>query len=281
VSGPLISLGCDVGAAFTKLALLGPDRLLGSRVVRTTGRIADEIDGLVGALVAEAGVQPGDLAFVGATGSGGAQVRLADFYEDELTCVAAAVGYYLPDTELALQIGGQSICSVQVNGDGEVVSFGRNDKCAAGTGRFLEMMSKRLNEPLARLDDLAARAAQPRDVSSQCVVFAESEAISHINAGVPVPDIVAGICGSIGRIVASQGRRARDARLFTLTGGVARFRSVVRVVRRRLDLEYMPFPQDPQLAAALGAALLEADDAPTPASAPGPGPGTAPPDGEV
>lgn len=258
----MISLGCDVGATFTKLALLGPERLLGSRVVRTTGRVADEVDGLALELLAEAGIGRQDLAFVGATGSGGAQLRGADFYEDELTCVGAAVGYYLPDADLVLQIGGQSIAAVRINGDGEVISFSRNDKCAAGTGRFLEMMSQRLDQPLASLDDLAAQAVEPRDVSSQCVVFAESEAISHINAGVPMPDIVAGICGSIGRIVASQGRRARDARRFTLTGGVARFRSVVRVVRQRLDLDYAPFPQNPQLAAALGAALLEDDDIP-------------------
>jgi activator of 2-hydroxyglutaryl-CoA dehydratase len=84
-----------------------------------------------------------------------------------------------------------------------------------------------------------------------------------------VPDIVAGICGSIGRIAASQGRRVRGARRFTITGGVARFRSVVRVVRERLELDYVPFPENPQLAAALGAALLEDDDAPGPGNVEG------------
>ncbi len=256
----MISLGCDVGATFTKLVLLGPERLLASRVVRTTGRTVEAVDGFVSELLSEAGVDRRDLAFVGATGSGGAQIPGVDFYEDELTCVGAAVGYYLPGAQLALQIGGQSIAAVRINGDGEVVSFHRNDKCAAGTGRFLEMMSQRLGEPLESLDDLAAQAVEPRDVSSQCVVFAESEAISHINAGVPVPDIVAGICGSIGRIAASQGRRTRDAQRFTVTGGVARFRSVVQVVAERLELDYVAFPENPQLAAALGAALLEDGD---------------------
>lgn len=255
----MISAGCDIGATFTKLVLMGEDRLLASRMVRTTGRIADEVDGLLAEVCAEAGFARRELAFVGATGGGGAQLMAADYYEDELTCVGAAVGYYLPDAELALQIGGQSIAAVRVNGDGEVVSFSRNDKCASGTGRFLEMMSKRLDEPLSELDTLAAQATEPRDVSSQCVVFAESEAISHINAGAHLPDIVAGICASIGRIVASQGRRARDARSYTLTGGVARFGSVVEVVRQRLELPYLRFPENPQLAAALGAALLEDD----------------------
>jgi len=256
----MISAGIDVGATFTKLVLLGEDRLLASQVVRTTGRVTEELPGLLEALCGEAGVDRSVLAYVGATGTGGTQVVGADFYEDELTCVGAAVGYFAPDAELALQLGGQSIAAVRVNGEGEVISFSRNDKCAAGTGRFLEMMSQRLHQPLAQLDALAAQATAPQDVSSQCVVFAESEAISHINSGVPVPDIVAGICASIGRIVASQGRRARDARRFTVTGGVACFESVVRVVRQRLALDFVPFPENPQLAAALGAALLEGDD---------------------
>ncbi len=256
----MISAGIDVGATFTKLVLFGEDRLLAKRVVRTTGRVTEEVQGLLDELCHEAGVARGEVAFVGTTGSGGAQVPGAEFYEDELTCVGAAVGYFAPEAELALQLGGQSIAAVQVNGDGEVVSFSRNDKCAAGTGRFLEMMSQRLNQPLAQLDALAAVSTDPQDVSSQCVVFAESEAISHINSGVPVPDIVAGICASIGRIVASQGRRARDARRFTVTGGVARFDSVVQVVCERLGKDYVRFPEDPQLAAALGAALLEDDE---------------------
>ena len=257
----MISLGCDVGALFTKLVLLGEDRLLASRMVRTTGRIEEELEGLVRELLEAAEVNRDAVAFLGATGAGAARIQDADFKEDEITCVGAAASYYLPGVELVLHTGGQSIAALRVGPDGEVVSFHRNDKCAAGTGRFLEMMSGRLDQPLEALDELAAGATDPHDVSTQCVVFAESEAISHINAGVPVPDIVAGIAASIGRIVATQGRRVRDAKAFTITGGVARFTSVVRVVEQRLGLPYRPFPENPQLAAALGAALLEEDEA--------------------
>ena len=258
----MISAGCDIGARYTKVVVVGPDRLLASRVAPTTGRPGDEVAGLLDAACVAAGVARRDLAFVGATGRGGAQVAWADFCEDEVACVGAAVGYYLPDADLALQVGGQSIAALRLDGPGEVGAFWRNDKCAAGTGRFLEMMSARLGEPLDQLDARARAATTPRDVSSQCVVFAESEAISHLNAGVPVPDIVAGICRSIGRIVAAQGRRVRGAQTFTVTGGVARLTAVVDVVCARLALRYCAFPEDPQLAAALGAALLESDDTP-------------------
>ena len=109
------------------------------------------------------------------------------------------------------------------------------------------------------IDTVVARSNHATEISSQCVVFAESEVITHINNGEPVADIFAGICASMGRIVAAQARRLTDIQRFTLTGGVARFSSVVDVVSRRLGLVYEPFPYDPKLAAAIGVALLEAE----------------------
>ncbi len=253
----MISMGIDVGSLFTKVVLVDEDQLLGHRLLRTTGRVDEQLDQVVPALLAEAGLSRQDLAYLGATGSGAESVAGADFIEDEVSCVAAAVTFYVPEAPLVLQMGGQSIAAVHLSGEGEVVSFSRNDKCAAGTGRFLEMMSQRLGQPLDTLDGLAQSASKPRNVSSQCVVFAESEAISHINDGVPVPDILAGICGAIGRIASAQARRFATLDRFTLTGGVARFDSVTAVVQQRLDRRYLAFPEDPQLAAALGAALLE------------------------
>ncbi len=258
----MISLGCDVGSLFTKVVLLDEEKLLAHRIRRTTGRAEQDTEDLVQEVLREAGVPRARVAYLGATGSGADQVRGADFVEDEITCVAAATTFYLPAVRLALQMGGQSIAAVQLDPEGEVVSFHRNDKCAAGTGRFLEMMMQRLDRPLSTLDDLALAAAAPRSVSSQCVVFAESEAISHINDGVPVPDILAGICGAIGRIVAAQARRVPQAAEFTLTGGVARFEAVAQVVRERLGRHDHAFPENPQLAAALGAALLEEAEEP-------------------
>ncbi len=253
----MISLGADVGSLFTKVVLLDEDRLLGHRLLRTTGRTGDDLEDVVARLIGESGIARSDVAYLGATGCGANAVMDADFVEDEVACVAAAVSFYVPETPLAVQLGGQSIAAVQLDRDGEVVTYSRNDKCAAGTGRFLEMMSQRLDQPLDALDRLATSATEPRDVSSQCVVFAESEAISHINDGVPVPDILAGICGAIGRIASAHARRFASLDRFTLTGGVARFDSVTRVVEERLGRQYLPFPENPQLAAALGAALLE------------------------
>ena len=253
----MISLGVDVGSLFTKVVLLDEERLLGHRLLPTTGRVEDPLAEAIAALLAEAGLRRAEVAYLGATGSGAERVPGADFVEDEMTCVAAATSFYVPEAPLVLQMGGQSIAALQVDGQGELVRFLRNDKCAAGTGRFLEMMSQRLDEPLEALDRLAAAAVAPRALSSQCVVFAESEAICQISDGVPVPEILAGICHAIGRIAASQALRFAELDRFTLTGGVARFASVTRVVQERLDQDYRPFPENPQLAAALGAALLE------------------------
>jgi (R)-2-hydroxyacyl-CoA dehydratese activating ATPase len=253
----VISLGVDVGSLFTKVALVDEDRLVGHRLMRTTGRIEEQLEEALPALLAEAGLLRSDVAYVGATGAGADRVPGADFVEDEVTCVAAAVTFFVPEAPLVLQLGGQSIAAIHVGEDGQVARFWRNDKCAAGTGRFLEMMSKRLDQPLEALDRLAGAAVAPRGVSCQCVVFAESEAICHINDGVSVPDILAGVCDAIGHIATSQARRFAALDRFTLTGGVARFSSIVGVVEQRLERDYRPFPEDPQLAAALGAALLE------------------------
>ena len=256
----MFSLGCDVGSLFCKLVLLKDGELLAACVDRTNGRIVDSVKALEHRLLAEQNLSRQDLAFVGATGVLGKEVAGADFVEDEVTCIAASVCYYLPGVALALGVGGQSITAIEVGQDGQVLSLARNDKCAAGTGRFLEMMSKRLDYSLDQVDRLVESATDPVEVSNQCVVFAESEAISHINSGACMPDILAGICGSIGRIVAAQGRRIRNSKSFTLVGGVARFSAVGQVVKERLGLDYVPFPQDPMLAAALGAALLEEEE---------------------
>jgi predicted CoA-substrate-specific enzyme activase len=253
----VISVGCDVGALYAKLVVLDEDRLLARRVLPTTGRMGESLEPALAELLSEARVSRRQVSYLGATGQGAHQVPGADFVEDEVTCVGAAVSFYLPEVRLALQLGGQSIAAVAVDAQGEVARFSRNDKCAAGTGRFVQMMSQRLGRPLQELDALVAAASAPRPVSSQCVVFAESEAISQLNDGVAVPDILAGICGSVGRIVCAQARRYAEQTPFTLTGGVARFASVRRVVCEGLDRPFVAFPEPPQLAAALGAALLE------------------------
>jgi predicted CoA-substrate-specific enzyme activase len=144
--------------------------------------------------------------------------------------------------------------------EGEIASLMRNDKCASGSGRFLEMMSRKLLVDIADIDAVVDRAAAPVSISNQCAVFAESEAISHVNENETPADILAGICQAVANIVAAQCRRFGLADRYTITGGVARFRAVTDRLGDKLSGAHRRFPFDPRLATAIGAALLLDED---------------------
>ncbi len=250
------ALGCDIGSLFSKAVIIEGDRLSASRVMETTGNIAGDIEQLLGEVCSEAGLDLSSLDGIVGTGSGAEFIEDADFLEDEIACIAWAARCYLPEVELVVDIGGQSITSLLLDEEGNVVDFMRNDKCASGSGRFLEVMSNAVGIPIDHLDEAASKATKQVPISSQCGVFAESEVITHVNNGEKPEDIVAGLCDAVARIVTSQARRFGMGNRYTFTGGVAKVKTVVDLIRKRMEGEYQPFPHDTHLAAAIGAALL-------------------------
>lgn len=252
----MITLGCDIGSLFSKAVIFDDDDLVALAMVRTTGNIADEIEDLLGMLMKKAGIKKDRIDGFAGTGSGADLLIGVDFTEDEVNCVGAAASFFIPDVELGICIGGQSISAMQLDADGLVTNFMRNDKCASGSGRFLEVMCEKLNEDISVVDALVSKATSTVPISSQCSVFAESEVITHVNEGLPLPDIFSGICTSVANIVVSQTRRFGMAPTYTIVGGVAKLESVVDIIKGKLTGEYHPFPHDPQYAAAIGAALL-------------------------
>lgn len=252
----MITLGCDIGSLFSKVVVLDDDQMVGHAILRTTGDIGERVDELIGAALAEAGIDRKDVACLVSTGSGADLVTGATFTEDEVACVGAAASYYIPEIDTAIAVGGQHTTAMRLDDDGLVTKMMRNDKCASGSGRLLEVMGAKLNVELPRFDQTVSGAAAPVQISNQCGVFAESEVITYLNAGTDTADILAGICGSVGNIVVAQGRRFGIGRAYTLAGGVARLAAVTDVIREKLGGVYHPFPHDPLLAAALGAALL-------------------------
>jgi predicted CoA-substrate-specific enzyme activase len=169
-------MGIDIGNLLTKVAILDGDELLASGTMDTTGNVATEIDGLIARVLSDAGLTPED---IGATAFTGGNAELVDgrgVVEDAVTCVAAAGAYYLPDVNLVVDIGGQSITSILLDADGDVINFMRNDKCASGSGRFLEVMSQAIGVGVESISDAARGATGAVSISSQCGVFAESGA---------------------------------------------------------------------------------------------------------
>ncbi|MBU1671757.1 MAG: 2-hydroxyglutaryl-CoA dehydratase [Actinobacteria bacterium] len=254
------TMGVDVGNLLSKVVVLDDDVVLASGIMETTGNVAEEIGALVETTLADAGVSREQIERTAGTGSGSELLSGMTFLEDVVTCVAAAGAYYLPEINMVVDCGGQSITSILIDADGDVINFMRNDKCASGSGRFLEVMSNAVGIGLDRIDEAASGAQSPVPISSQCGVFAESEVITHVNAGEQPADIVAGLCDAVSSIVAAQARRFSDGDRYTLTGGVARIAAVNDRIKGKLGGDYYEFPHDPRLAAALGAALLASMD---------------------
>jgi predicted CoA-substrate-specific enzyme activase len=192
-----------------------------------------------------------------ATGYGRKLVRTADTTVTEITCQARGVRHRVPDARTIVDIGGQDSKLVRLKPSGAVADFAMNDRCAAGTGRFLEMLAAQLGTPFLQLESLVERSRAPAVISSMCVVFAESEIVGLLAAGVLPEDIVTGVETAIAtRIAAMTGRNLAEPILFT--GGVALVPGMGDALEAVLGRPLRIAPQ-PQLTCALGAALLAAD----------------------
>jgi (R)-2-hydroxyacyl-CoA dehydratese activating ATPase len=257
----VIVLGCDVGALYTKIALLDADRPFALRLEPTGRQAAEGVGAIVDRVLSDAGIPRDRVDRIVTTGGGAALASFADLAEDEVHCVAAAAAFCSDRVDLIIHIGGQSAAAILLNNEGEVAEFSRNDKCASGSGRFLEMMTAKLGIALSDVDGVASRSSRPAALSSQCGVFAESEIISLANSGVPVPDLIAGVCDAVGGLATALARRFGAASHSMITGGVGRFATVRGVLRARLTAEQLAYPHDPIFAAAIGAAILGGGEA--------------------
>jgi predicted CoA-substrate-specific enzyme activase len=209
-------------------------------------------------VLAAAGMPAGDLDGIVATGYGRTAVGFADKQVTEITCHARGVCHMIPDVRTVIDIGGQDSKAMRLDEEGRVADFVMNDKCAAGTGRFLEVMARALEVPLDDLGFLALASLNPCPISSLCTVFAESEVVFLRGEGRAREDIAAGIHGAIASRVAAMLSQMGLEETVALTGGVARNSGVVRALCDELQLA-VRVPERPQLTGALGAALIAAE----------------------
>ncbi len=252
----MICAGIDAGSRTTKIVLL--DAAAGSVVTAGVVDQGVEQDALADALLArllrENGLDRGQVAAVVATGYGRKLIRAADATITEITCQAWGVRRQVPEARTVIDIGGQDSKLLRLHADGAVADFVMNDRCAAGTGRFLEMVATQLGVRLACLGELAARSRDPALISSMCVVFAETEIVGLLASGVMPADIVAGVLNSIAaRVGAMSGRNVSPP--VVLTGGVALVPGMETALTAALGAPLAVVPQ-PQLSCALGAAVL-------------------------
>jgi predicted CoA-substrate-specific enzyme activase len=257
----MICAGIDAGSRTIKIVLLHADRLeVLAAGVADQGVHQDALaQGLLRGLLDANGLRRRDISRIVATGYGRNLVSMADTTITEITCHAVGVRRVVPDARTVIDIGGQDSKVLRLNSDGSIRDFAMNDRCAAGTGRFLEVLSARLGVPLASLGEMAAGSQAPAPISSMCVVFAETEITGLLAAGTAPEAIVAGVQQSItARVAAMAGRKLDPPVIFT--GGVAMIPGMDRALQAALG-QAVSIAPDPQLTGALGAAILAARQA--------------------
>ncbi len=254
----MICAGIDAGSRTLKVVLLDAasrDVLAAAAVDQGVEQDALASD-LLDRLLNENGLCRLDIAAVVATGYGRKLIHAADATITEITCQGWGVRQGMADARTIIDIGGQDSKLLRLNGDGSVTDFAMNDRCAAGTGRFLEVLATRLGVRLASLGELAHRSRKPAMISSMCVVFAETEIIGLLASGVPPEDIVAGVQASIAtRVAAMAGRNIAAPVVFT--GGVAMVPGMGSALETAFGKPVLLAPR-PQITCALGAAILAA-----------------------
>ena len=254
----MVTAGVDIGAITAKAVVFDDEGLLATALILAGyDRAAAALQVLDRAL-AQAGLAREQIARLVATGYGRVQVAGADRTVTEITCHARGAHHLCPDVHTVIDIGGQDSKGIAVGAAGKVLDFVMNDKCAAGTGRFLEVMAHALEVDLVDFGQLALAAPRRARISSTCTVFAESEVITHLAAGADRGEIIAGIHEAIAaRVVTMVGRIPVRDRV-VLTGGVAHNAGVARMLEEKLG-QPITVPEHAQLAGAIGAALIARD----------------------
>ena len=251
----MFTMGIDIGSTSSKAVILEDGVRVAARKVIEAGIGSEGPDRVFADALSEAGITREEITRVMATGYGRMTFPGADDQASELSCHGKGIHYLIPEARVVIDIGGQDAKVMQINERGALLNFVMNDKCAAGTGRFLDVMAGILSVQTSELSELAAKAEEPHSISSVCTVFAESEVISHLAAGATRSDVAAGIHQSVAKRVAGLGNRIGFRGPIAMSGGVALNAGVVRALEHELGKQIVTHP-DAQLAGAYGAAIL-------------------------
>jgi (R)-2-hydroxyacyl-CoA dehydratese activating ATPase len=255
---PIVA-GIDCGTSFTKALLLlqedGPPRVIGKGRTRSGVNVDDAANEALQQALNDAVVDRSQIEYVSSTGFGRYGVSFRDIQVTEITAGARGAHFLNPGTSAILDIGGQCTRAISVTDVGKVKHFKSNDKCAAGSGMFIQRAAKYLEIPLEEVGELSMRATHPQPISSVCAVLAESEIINHVSAGVSVEDILRGIHESLADRAGGLLKRVEMKGELTLIGGVAKQTGMVRAIEDRLKIRVY-VPNDCDFVCAFGAGLL-------------------------
>ncbi len=255
----MITAGIDIGSSTSKAAILEDNRILSYCIIPTGAesagsarRVLDEALRKTGRLSLE------DIGFIIATGYGRVIAPFANETVTEISCHARGANWFFPSVKTVLDMGGQDCKAISCDAQGKLVNFVMNDKCAAGTGRFLEVMAQVMGLPLTDIGPLSLQAKNLVKINSTCTVFGKSEVISLLRQGKDKADILAGLHAAIVTRVYTLLRKVGIQPDFAITGGIGKNVGVVRTLEERLGLHAL-LPEEPQIVGAVGAALFARD----------------------
>ena len=250
------TLGIDIGSLNIKAVVLGDDGIIGTSIMHSGDEIDDGARTVMEIAASEAGLSLDSLPVV-ATGVGAKSISFAPQKKSITTCLARGIQCMFPSARMVIDMGAESTTVTKLNERGRLTDWANHDKCASGTGLFLQQMAKLMAIPLDEMAQLSLQAHSRADITSTCAVFAESEVISHVHRDPPTPkeDIVAGIHYSVVSRIISLCKRIGITQDVATTGGAALNIGLVNILEQELGFEVLK-PEAPQIVAALGAAIV-------------------------
>jgi predicted CoA-substrate-specific enzyme activase len=252
----LIVAGVDIGAATAKAVILnGNNEILSFSVIPTGFSVAKAAEVVIGEALEKSGLSMGEVEYVISTGYGRRAVSFTNKVLTEIICHAAGVSSVLPQARTIIDIGGQDSKVIGLDNNDNVSNFVMNDKCAAGTGRFLEVMARVLDVDISEMGPRSLLGKEPCQVSSTCTVFAESEMVSLRAEGESRENILAGIHRAMAHRIVIMGSSVGFKKDVVFTGGVAKNIGMQKALEDEIGLEILT-PEEPQIMGALGAAIL-------------------------
>lgn len=251
--------GIDIGSTMTKVVIVDRDGIIVASIIGPTGaehrHLALEV---MDEAIKKAGLAFEQLDFIVSTGYGRINVPFNDKQITEITCHSRSIRTLFPTARIIIDIGGQDSKGIKLDAEGKVMNFVMNDKCAAGTGRFLEVIAEALGIKLTEMGELSLRAKGYVKISNTCTVFAEHEVTTRLTEGATIPEIVAGLHEAFAGRVVNMVRSLRIEKDVVVTGGGAMNIGLIKAIEDKLSFPVL-VPPEPLLTGALGAALLGRD----------------------
>jgi benzoyl-CoA reductase subunit D len=257
----MISAGIDCGAKNTKTIILKDGEIIGRGSVLTGFDQEKAVNDSFDRAIKDAGISKDDVDKIGGTGSGNASISIADNEINDIKAMAKAANYFFPNSRTVADVGAEEGRAVKIDEKGNVVDFAINEKCAAGAGVFIEAMGRALETTLEEMGPLALKSDKKIPMNAQCAIFAESEAVGLIHARTEKQDISKAIHDAMASRIFTMIRRVGVNEDVAVIGGVAHNPGFVEAMKRELKVDKLYIPDAPEFGAALGAAVVTAEEA--------------------